>query len=112
MMNKPVLVYYKSKQLEYEQWYFKGFRHRTNGPAYINYYESGQIKYSRWYAYDIPHRTDGPAEAWYNKAGQIKCKNWFINGILIDQLPQWLKDNNISAPYTLEDQTAIILRWS
>lgn len=58
------------------------------------------------------HRTDGPAITRYDEDGNIIATLWFIEGNEITiPIKDWLRENNMSAPYSKEDQMAIILRW-
>lgn len=55
------------------------------------------------------HRLDGPA---YDGAHGEKV--WYIDNNYIPprDIEPWLKENNMTAPYSEEDQMAIMLRWA
>jgi len=57
------------------------------------------------------HRFDGPAIIEHDYKGNVIYESWYINGIIIIDMNDWLKENNISEPYSKEDVMAIVLRW-
>lgn len=75
--------YYESKELFREEWWFKGRRHKDDGPAYIE----------------------------YNKDGSVNWMYWCVNGFPVDDdiITTWLIENNLHYPYSDEDRLAIKL---
>ena len=76
------------------------------------YFEDGQISYEEWCVDGKRHRLDGPARIGYYEDGQIEYEEWWIYGIKIEDISDWLIENNIVVPFSNEDLVAIKLRWS
>jgi len=86
-----------------EEWYQHGELHRTDGPAVE--WADGE---KEWWKYGTRHRLDGPAAIHSDGT-----KLWFINGIDITKdVKTWLKTNNITYPFTQEEQTQFILTFA
>jgi hypothetical protein len=85
--------------------------HRINGPAMIECFCNGNVRRTRWCIHGKNHRLDGPADIWYYEDGSIRYERWWINGICIDDIIPWLKENGIIDPLSDEDLMAIKLRW-
>jgi len=98
----------------------RSFHTLENGDKLFNvYYDNGKLCVQRWYQKSAKiesndlHRLDGPAYISYYENGMYYRSSWWINGNSISGkvMRSWLKENNISSPYSDEDQMAIILRW-
>ena len=101
---KPTIEYYKSGQIQREDWYLSCKFHRLDGPAYLLYYKSGQKQREDWYLNGISHRLDGPADIWYYESGKVERELWYLNGgdsgediwdlmaEMAGEYPEWKKD--------------------
>ena len=80
-----------------QQWYVRGQRHRTDGPAYI-YADGRQV----WYVRGQRHRTDGPAYI-----GANGTQEWYVNGENItEEVNTWIDKNAITYPF--DEDTAVL----
>ena len=86
-----------------QSWTVDGELHRIDGPALIHADGS-----ECWYQYGERHRLDGPAIIRSNG-----YQFWFINGNEItEDVENWLETNNITYPFTKEEQVQFILTFS
>ena len=109
---KPKITYYKSGQIQLEEWYLNGKFHRVDGPAVIQYYKSGKKQQEFWRVNGISHRVDGPAYIYYNKSGKIEREYWYLNGNVSNH-KEWLIANNLYKPYnTWTDEERVLWRLS
>jgi antitoxin component YwqK of YwqJK toxin-antitoxin module len=109
-LMEPIRGYYSDGSIRHERWYVNDELHRLDGPADICYYEDGPIRYEQWFVNGELHRLGGAAWTLYNGDGSIMSEHWWVNDINIDIIP-WLKENNITAPFSEADLVAIKLRW-
>ena len=58
---------------------------------------------------DYYHRLDGPAYVCYDEQGKLEDRFWYVNDVIIDDMDDWLKENNITEPFSNEDRMAIKL---
>lgn len=76
--------------------------HREDGPAHIT--PSGKQK---WYYMGKIHRLDGPA---FIAANGDYC--YFVDGKEVtNEFIEWIKENNITYPFSKEAEVLITLRW-
>ena len=109
---KPTIEYYKSGQIQREEWYINGKYHRVDGPADIFYYELGIIKQEYWYINGLYHRIDGPAYISYYESGKIEEEIWYLNDKESNH-KEWLIANNLYKPYnTWTDEERVLWRLS
>jgi len=71
----------KETKIQSEQYYnSKDKLHRTGRPATIFYYKTKEIEYEDYIINNKYHRLDGPARIWYFKFGEIESEQYWING--------------------------------
>lgn len=92
-------------------WYLpsrgKDYIHRLDGPA-IKWVDGSTY----WYVNNKQHRLDGPAVINLDVKGNICQETWVINDIWLNEdVVDWIEENGMTAPYSEEDQMAIMLRW-
>jgi hypothetical protein len=68
-LDGPAVIFYTGTTV----WWYEGKKHRLEGPC-ITYYNGNNI----WYKNDVRHRDDGPAVE--NSNG---TKRWYLDGELI-----------------------------
>jgi len=118
MIEYKTTNYYSNGKIRKYEWWLTADHlklHKINGPASIEYYPNGEILGTVWYKNGLLHRTNGPAVIkYFNEVTPVAHNEyWFINGMLLtEEIFNWLKDNKIFSPYSDEDITAIILRWT
>ena len=78
-----------------QHWYYKGLRHREDGPAVM------AEDHQAWYRHGKVHREDGPAVVWYH--GGIE---WWLNDKNYQSMEEWAKELGI---YGTDDFTMIKL---
>ena len=78
--------------------------HRIGGNPAIEYNDGTKV----WYVNGKKHRTNGPAVIKSNG-----LMYWFINGIKISNIiiDQWLEENQITWPFSNENELAFKLRF-
>ena len=73
---------------------------------------NGNIYLQEWRTNDLMlHKIDGPALIIHCVNGQIVKKYYLYDIHITREIQDWLIENNITAPYSEEDQMAILLRW-
>jgi antitoxin component YwqK of YwqJK toxin-antitoxin module len=71
--------HYENGNINPEEYYIDGKRHREDGPAIIYYYGNGNIFYEAYYLNGKYHREDGPAYVSYDRNGNIWYKEYWLN---------------------------------
>jgi len=63
------------------EYYYNSNRklHRLNGPASIVYYKSGEIDREQYCVNNKLHRINGPAYIEHNESGKIRGEGYWIN---------------------------------
>ena len=78
--------------------------HRVDGPAVIQ--ENGT---EEWLYMGKLHRLDGPARTIVDNT---VITEWWVDGHKVNEcFPKWAKDNNITYPFTEEQNILFKLRW-
>ena len=98
-IDGPAIIYASGTQI----WCQYGQFHRLDGPAII--FSDGT---EHWYRHNKLHRLDGPAivELYYTD-------RWHINDIdITKEVEIWLETNNITIPFTQEEQAQFILTFA
>jgi hypothetical protein len=94
----PAVIYANGHQI----WYRHGQRHRVDGPAVIE--ADGR---QRWYQDDRLHRADGPAVIYPDGSSA-----WYVQGREITaEVLAWMRDNDVSLPFTEAQRAEFALRW-
>ena len=85
------------------QWWVNGQRHRIDGPSF-----EGVNGTKAWYVNGKCHRLDGPAIEWYGGD-----KEWWVDDKLLplEEINQWIEENNLTVPFNEEAQLLFKLRW-
>lgn len=108
-----------------EQWHLHGEVHREDGPAL-----TGSYGYQAWCQHGQYHKQHGPARIWgsgrqeWYERGRRHCTEgpavtftdgdhaWYVHGEDITrQVEVWMCANNITLPFTPEQQAEFLLRW-
>ena len=140
-MKNPIIKYYPSGKIHYEEWYNQnGKLHRIDGPAILDYFEFEDVKIEReqWYLNGKLHREKDPAYIKYLYSGEIDYEEWWVNGNLhrtdgpafieysesgkieIEEwylngediyLDEWLKEHGYKWPLTEDQQTELLLTF-
>ena len=81
----------------------------------IQHWGNGKVQYQQWTSpvcgWDY-HMIGSPARIWYHKDGSVQMEAWHFYGEETEDYSEWLIENNITAPYSEEDEMAIKLRWT
>jgi hypothetical protein len=89
----------------YSSWEWRnnrGLWHRADGPAVI--YSDG---HQEWWLHGKWHRVDGPAVIYPNGP-----RFWYVQGQEITaEVLAWMRDNDVSLPFTKSQQMEFALRW-
>ena len=116
-MTSPTKTYYHRSPhdtvISQDNWCNEnGALHRVDEPAMIIYDIKCNIREKHWFINGKRHRLDGPATLWFFDDGAIRYTRWWIDGIRISgKRQEWLEENGILPPYSLEDLMAFRLRW-
>jgi hypothetical protein len=108
-----------------QRWYLHGRFHRADGPACV-FPNGGQ----GWYVQGQLHRVDGPAVIWpdghqewwlhgqrHRDAGPAVIyadgsSEWYVQARHItDEVLDWMQANDVTWPFTSEQQVEFCLRW-
>lgn len=112
-MKSPVIHSYENGTIRSISWYDdNGDSHCIDGPAQTEYWANGNIRWMVWNIHNEHHRTDGPAYIYYDEQGNLDGKYWYVNNVKIEDMNDWLEENNITNPYSDEDRMAIKLYLS
>lgn len=80
-----------------------GQLHRTDGPAWLNL-----DGYCEWRIHGRRHRADGPAITMVDGEHE-----WWVHGQDITaEVEAWMASNDITWPFTPEQQAEFALRWT
>ena len=113
MQKNPQIYFFDDGMVKSISFWDKdGNSHRVNGPAQTEYWSNGNIRYIIWNIHNQHHRVDGPAYICYNEQGKLDGKFWYVNNVKIDDMDDWLEENNITEPHSDEDRMAIKLYLS
>ena len=86
----------------HREWHQHGQYHRVGGPAVI--YPDGS---QWWFLHGRRHRADGPAVI-----RPDGTQSWYVQGCDITaEVLAWLRDNDVTWPFTESQQTEFALRW-
>lgn len=78
-LHRPSLVlFYKTGQIQEENWYFGNVHHRWNGPAKTCFYQNGTPSRLAWYHHCKYHNTNGPS---YYDNSTLDMRNLYQNGL-------------------------------
>jgi len=80
------IFFYKTGEVESENWFKNGTFHRELGPAKIHYWPNGTALVEFYFLNGLLTRMSSAAEIWYHHDGKIMDMKWFRNGIKYDPL--------------------------
>jgi hypothetical protein len=83
-------------------WYLHNVRHRVDGPAMID--PDGT---QAWWQHGRRHRAAGPALTYPNGD-----RYWMVQGNdITEAVEDWMRDNDVTWPFTESQQMEFALRW-
>jgi len=100
---------------EVRKWYKYGKLHRDSGaPTRCEFNSHGEAVRVSWHDNGILHRLNGPALIYNYRSGKDISEIWYLCGVDLSthEVEAWLLDNEMTAPYSIEDCMAIKLMWT
>ena len=64
---KPKVTHWPNGNIQLEEYWQNGQRHRLDGPAIIYYYKNGNIQREVYSQNSLTHKENGPAKIEYQK---------------------------------------------
>ena len=73
--------YFYNGNIQYEEYFKDGKRHKESLLAVKYYFEDGNKDCEYYYKDGMIHREDGPAVIFYYRNGKIEGKDYYLNNI-------------------------------